>query len=58
MIGAETTGNEKLYEMVNAPDEVFWEVVERDVPQTSLNEKEHYWIDYYKSNVVGLNIKG
>lgn len=58
MIGAETAGNEKLYEMVDSPDEVFWEVVERDVPQASLNEKEHYWIDYYKSNVIGLNIKG
>ena len=58
MIGAETAGNEKLYELVNSPDEVFWEVIERDVPQASLNEKEHYWIDYYKSNVMGLNIKG
>lgn len=58
MIGAETAGNEKLYEVVGSPDEVFWEVVERDVPQASLNEKEHYWIEYYKSNVVGLNIKG
>ena len=57
MIGAEVSGNEKLYEMVKSPDEVFWEVVERDVPQESLNEKEHYWIDFYKSNVVGMNIK-
>lgn len=57
MIGAEVSGNEKLYEMVKSPEDVFWEVVERDVPQESLNEKEHYWIDFYKSNVVGMNIK-
>lgn len=54
MIGVDSKGSEKLYEYT--PDEVLWEVVE-EVDRSKLNEREHYWIEWWSCKEFGLNKK-
>lgn len=53
MIGVDTVGNERLYEY--RPDDFWWTIVEEN-PE-SLNESEHYWIEYFGCKEKGLNRK-
>lgn len=54
MIGVEVKGNEKLYNY--RPEDFYWSVVEF-VNQANLNEREHYWIEYFGCKERGLNRK-
>lgn len=61
MIGVEAKGNERLYAMVNRPDEVSWEVVEIWDGQGDkgkwLDEKEKWWIETTGAKEIGWNKK-
>ena len=54
MIGVDVKGNEKLYNY--RPEDFYWTVVEL-IPQDMLNEREHYWIEYFGCKEKGLNRK-
>lgn len=55
-LGAEPATRNKLYpEMVTYGAENFtFELLEK-VPKEKLNEREKFWIDFYQSNIYGLN---
>lgn len=53
MIGVDAKGGEKLYKY--RPEDFYWTVVERDCKD--LNEREHYWIEYFGCKEIGLNKK-
>lgn len=54
MIGVDVKGNEKLYNY--RPEDFYWTVVEL-IPQYMLNEREHYWIEFFGCKEKGLNRK-
>lgn len=54
MIGADTKGNEKLYNY--RPEDLYWSVLEKG-PQVDLNKSERYWIEYFGCKEIGLNKK-
>lgn len=54
MIGVDVKGGEKLYNY--RPEDFYWTVVEF-VNQGSLNEREHYWIEFFGCKEKGLNRK-
>lgn len=61
MIGVEAKGNERLYAMVNRPDEVSWEVVEiwdgQGEKSKWLDERERWWIETTGAKEIGWNKK-
>lgn len=61
MIGVEAKGNERLYAMVNRPDEVSWEVVEiwdgQGEKSKWLDEREKWWIETTGAKEIGWNRK-
>ena len=54
MIGVEPKGTEKVYNY--RPEDFYWTVVEF-VSSGKLNEREHYWIEYFGCKEKGLNRK-
>ena len=54
MIGVDVKGTEKLYNY--RPEDFYWTVVEF-VSSGKLNEREHYWIEYFGCKEKGLNRK-
>lgn len=54
MIGVDVKGGEKLYNY--RPEDFYWTVVEF-TNQANLNEREHYWIEYFGCKEKGLNRK-
>lgn len=54
MIGVESKGGERLYDY--RPEDMEWEVLE-EVDRSKLDERERYWIDFYKGKEFGLNKK-
>lgn len=65
MVGIEKSGNERLYNKVNSPSAVRWEIIDvvpEDINKVDqgkwLNEHERYWIDFYGCcTEIGLNKK-
>lgn len=55
MLKAEDPGNEKLYRY--GIEDFVWCVIEANVPPKDLDSHEHYWIQYFKADSVGLNSK-
>ena len=59
MVGAEPKGNEKLYadENIYRPDKFYWVVLEEidGNDKVRLNEREEYWIEFFKCREIGLN---
>lgn len=53
MIGVDAKGGEKLYKY--RPEDFYWTVIERDCKD--LNDREHYWIEYFGCKEIGLNKK-
>lgn len=53
MIGVDVKGGEKVYNY--RPEDFYWTVVEYDCKD--LNEREHYWIEYFGCKEKGLNRK-
>lgn len=51
-----SSGSNKLYQEMKkwGPENFSFEIIEI-VPQSQLNEREVYWIDFYKTKEVGLN---
>lgn len=54
MIGVDVKGGEKLYNY--RPEDFYWSVVEF-IGQGKLNEREHYWIEFFGCKEKGLNRK-
>lgn len=54
MIGVDVKGGEKLYNY--RPEDFYWSVVEF-INQGRLNEREHYWIEFFGCKEKGLNRK-
>ena len=55
MIGVDSKGSEKLYEYT--PDQLLWSVVEVVEDRKELDDKEHYWIEFFGCKEFGLNKK-
>ena len=59
MVGAEPKGNEKLYadEDKYRPDKFYWVVLEEidGNDKVRMNEREEYWIEFFKCREIGLN---
>lgn len=53
MIGSKVAGNELLYKLVT-PEMAHFEIIE-EVPEDKLNEREHYWIEFYNGTTDGYN---
>ena len=53
MIGVDVKGNEKVYNY--RPEDFYWTIVEYDCKD--LNDREHYWIEYFGCKEKGLNRK-
>lgn len=53
MLGVDSKGNERLYNYY--PEDFIWTVIEDNVVSADLDNKEHYWINYYACLSVGLN---
>lgn len=53
MVGSQPAGNELIYKYVT-PEMAHFEIVE-EVPQSKLDEREHYWIAYYNCTTDGYN---
>lgn len=49
--------NWHLYRMLNrvGPENVIWEVIEENIPNDKVEEREKYWISYYDSFKNGYN---
>lgn len=58
-LGAEPITTNKLYPIMKevGPENFSFEIIE-ELPKDKLNEREHYWIDFYKTQSYGYNIKG
>lgn len=54
MLGVDGKGNEKLYKY--QPQDFYWTILET-AEKEYLDEKEHYWINYYACKEIGLNKK-
>ena len=54
MIGVDVKGTEKLYNY--RPEAFYWTIVEF-VSSGKLNDREHYWIEYFGCKEKGLNRK-
>ena len=55
-LGAEPTSKNKLYTLMKKAgvENFSFELLE-EIPKEELNKKEKYWIDFYQSDIYGLN---
>lgn len=53
MLGVDAKGNEKLYKY--QPQDFYWTILVTG--KEDLDNREHYWIQYYACKEVGLNKK-
>lgn len=55
MIGADASGNEELYKYHYSPSDFTWTLLEEIPSDDTLDDKEHYWINFYGCQEFGFN---